>query len=93
MTLARGAALRLVKRAVVESGVTLPNVTYTIEATGSGTQPNAAKRKNPRATTPRADPKIATVSAQAEGALDRMIVAEREIGAGEDLLRNDAAKE
>jgi small conductance mechanosensitive channel len=33
------------------------------------------------------------VSAEAEGALDRMIDAEREISEGEDLLRIDAAKE
>ena len=64
MTLARGEALRLVKRAIEASGVAAPD---------------------------RSD--IAAVSAEAEGALDRMIDAEREISEGEDLLRIDAAKE
>jgi small-conductance mechanosensitive channel len=93
MTLARGEALRHVKRAIMASGVTLPNVTYTIEGYGLGNQPNTVEPKKPLHSSPQDDVKIATVSAQAEGALDRMIDAEREIGVGEDLLRDDAAKE
>jgi hypothetical protein len=75
------------------SGVTLPNVTYTIEGYGLGNQPNTFEPKKPLHSSPQDDVKIATVCAQAEGALDRMIDAEREIGIGENLLRNDAAKE
>jgi small conductance mechanosensitive channel len=93
MTLARGEALRHVKRAIMASGVTLPNVTYTIEGYGLGNQPNTFEPKKPLHSSPQDDVKIATVCAQAEGALDRMIDAEREIGVGENLLRNDAAKE
>ncbi|WP_333783194.1 hypothetical protein [Octadecabacter antarcticus] len=93
MTLARSETLRRVKRAILASGVTFPNVTYTIEGTSLGNQPNAVEPKSLHPARPRDDVKIATVIAQAEGSLERMIDTEREIGIGEDLLRNDAAKE
>jgi small conductance mechanosensitive channel len=93
MTLARGEALRQVKRAIVASGVTLPNVTYTIVGNDLGHQPNTVTPEHLVPSSLHDDVKITTVSAQAEGALDRMIDAEREIGVGEDLLRDDADKE
>ncbi len=91
MTLARGETLRLVKRAIEASGVALPNTTYTLEIDRAAA-PVAKRSTAPIAAAPdRSD--IAAVSAEAEGALDRMIDAEREISEGEDLLRIDAAKE
>lgn len=93
MTLASGEALHLVKHAIVASNVTFPNITYNIEGTSLGNQPNAIEPKPLHLTGPQDDLKIATVSAKAEGALDRMIDAEQEIGIREDLLRNDATKE
>ncbi len=93
MTLARGETLRHVKRAIMASGVTLPNVTYTIEGNGLGHQPNTVEPKKPLPSSPQHDVKIATVSAQAAGALDRMIAAERQIRVCDDLLRNDSANE
>jgi small conductance mechanosensitive channel len=93
MTLARGEALRHVKRSIVASGVTLPNVTYTIVGNDLGHQQNTVTPEHLVPSSLHDDVKITTVSAQAEGALDRMIDAEREIGVGEDLLRDDADKE
>lgn len=94
MTLARGEALRLVKRAIEGSGVALPNTTYTLHMDGAmpPVEPAKTPAKSP-APTPKDSDEIAVVSAEAEGALDRLIDAEREIGDGEDLLRDDAAKE
>ncbi|MGJ8611722.1 MAG: mechanosensitive ion channel domain-containing protein, partial [Octadecabacter sp.] len=93
MSLARGEALRLTKRAIMASGVTLPNTTYTLHMDGVMARKRGA---DPVAATPPAPQdsvEIASVDAKAEGALDRMIDAERQIGEGEDLLRDDAAKE
>lgn len=93
MTLARGEALRLTKRAIEASGVALPNTTYTLHMADAGT---AIDGTQPTRTAPPAQQdtvEIASVDAKAEGALDRMIDAERQIGEGEDLLRDDAAKE
>ncbi len=94
MTLARGEALRLVKRAIEASGVALPNTTYTLQIDGAVGATDAAQQSS-QSTPPKLQDsaKVAAVGAQAEGALDRMIDAEREIGEGEDLLRDDAAKE
>ncbi|MEN8839540.1 MAG: mechanosensitive ion channel domain-containing protein [Octadecabacter sp.] len=94
MSLARGEALRLVKRAIEASGVALPNTTYTLQIDGTAPSLDGA----PAASTPKPQPiqesaEIAVVNAEAEGALDRMIDAEREESDGEDLLRDDAAKE
>jgi len=90
ITLARGEALRLTKRALEASGVTLPNTTYTLQMQGD-TAP--APPPEPVVGSRQEAAKVAEVAAIADGALDRMIDAEREIGTGEDLLRNDAAKE
>ncbi|MBT5294739.1 MAG: mechanosensitive ion channel, partial [Octadecabacter sp.] len=88
MTLARGEALRLVKRAIEASGVALPNTTYTLEIDRAAA-PVAKRSTAPITAAPdRSD--IAAVSAEAEGALDRMIDAEREISEDNDLLRIDA---
>ncbi len=94
MSLARGEALRLVKRAIETSGVALPNTTYTLQIDGTAPSLDGA----PAASTPKPQPiqesaEIAVVNAEAESALDRMIDAEREESDGEDLLRDDAAKE
>ncbi|HCP80058.1 MAG TPA: mechanosensitive ion channel protein MscS [Octadecabacter sp.] len=94
MSLARGEALRLVKRAIEASGVALPNTTYTLQidaAAPSLNGPSATASTKPQLIQESAD--VAIVNAEAEGALDRMIDAEREESDGEDLLRDDAAKE
>ncbi|MCF2870917.1 mechanosensitive ion channel [Octadecabacter sp. G9-8] len=94
MTLARGEALRLVKRAIEASGVALPNTTYTIQMDGAAAPEHpAGNALQTPASPPQDSGEVAVVSAEAEGALDRMIDAEREISDGEDLLRDDAAKE
>lgn len=101
MVLARGEALRQVKHAFESSGITLPNTTYTIQMDGAAVQIPAsggaavdAKQAAPEVQeTPAYDPEIAPVAPKAEGALDRLIDAERQISDGEDLLRPDAAKE
>lgn len=93
IALARGEALRQVKRAIEASGVSLPNTTYTLQIDGQAAVSQPSKPQKPVPTTPQDNGEIATVSAEEEGALDRMIDAEREIGSGEDLLRGDAAKE
>jgi small-conductance mechanosensitive channel len=94
MTLARGEALRLTKRAIEASGVALPNTTYTLEIDGAAAPiPATAQRASTRSPSTNDNDDVAVVSALAEGALDRLIDAEREISEGEDLLREDAAKE
>ena len=93
---ARGEALRLVKGAIIASGVAIPDTTYTIRLDGAE-PPTAAQTKGTRAkSAPAPAPESLTpgsVDAAQENALDRMIDAEREDGEGEDLLREDALKE
>ncbi|MBU2994427.1 mechanosensitive ion channel [Octadecabacter sp. B2R22] len=89
LALARGEALRLVKRAFEAADITLPNTTYTIQMDNAATSSTEQDAPEP----PKDSAEVAVVAADAEGALDRMIDAEREIGEGEDLLRDDAAKE
>lgn len=93
LVLARGEALRLVKRALENAGVSLPNTTYTLHMDGGATPEQTARPVQPPPAPPQDSAEVAEVSAAAEGALDKMIDAEREIGEGEDLLREDAAKE
>lgn len=93
IALARGEALRQVKRAIEASGVSLPNTTYTLQMDGQAAVSQPSQPQKPAPSSPQGVGEIATVSAEEEGALDRMIDAEREIGIGEDLLREDAAKE
>ncbi len=98
---ARGEALRLVKLALEEDGISLPNTTYTLDIPGalvSSAAPEEAKAPLPEpkpdtSPAPQGSHEVAEVSAEAEGALDRMIDAEREAEEIEDLLREDAAKE
>lgn len=90
ITLARGEALRLTKRALEASGVTLPNTTYTIQME----TPDDEQSADQEAKVPVLDSvEVAEVGAAADNALERMIDAERETLEGEDLLRDDAAKE
>ena len=93
LALARGEALRQVKRTIEASGVALPNTTYTIQMDGAAPAQASSSPSKAALAAPQDSAEIATVSAQDEGALDRMIDAEREISEGEDLLREDAAKE
>lgn len=93
MTLARGEALRLAKRAIEASGVALPNTTYTLQMEGGDAPIVQPQSATPPPAAPQDSAEVATVSAEAEGALDRLIDAERETQDGEDLLREDAAKE
>lgn len=93
MALARGEALRLVKHAIEASGVALPNTTYTLQIDRPTARSDVIGAPNDAPPAPKNVPEIAAVSAEAEGALDRLIDAEREISEGEDLLRDDAAKE
>ena len=93
MVLARGEALRLVKRAIEGSGVSLPNTTYTLQMEGAGVPFRRTKDENlPQAGSTESD-NVAPVAADADIALERMIEAEREDEEVEDLLREDAAKE
>lgn len=89
IALARGEALRLVKRALIAADISLPNTTYTIEMASS--TPDADDTPTPEPILESAQ--IASVAADEEGELDRLIEAEREADAAEDLLREDAAKE
>ena len=93
LVLARGEALRQVKLAIEASGVSLPNTTYTIQMDGAEAVQGLKDTRETAPVAPQDSGDIATVSADEEGALDRMIDAEREEGTGEDLLRDDAAKE
>lgn len=91
---ARGEALRQVKLAIEASGVTIPDSTYTIRLEGQAAAPLRTHPDSPApAPTPAESAKVATVNAEVETALDRMIDAEREEGTVEDLLRPDGAKE
>ncbi|MDA9208261.1 mechanosensitive ion channel [Octadecabacter sp.] len=93
MVLARGEALRLVKRAIEGSGVSLPNTTYTLQMEGTAAPTGPTKRKTVVEQPPEESALVAPVAADADVALDRMIEAEREDEQVEDLLREDAAKE
>ena len=84
---ARGEALRLTKHALEASGVTLPNTTYTIQ------MESAAKTDDSPPDISIESTDVAEVAAMDDTALDRLIDAEREEEDGEDLLREDAAKE
>ena len=97
LVMARGEAMRLVKRALEASGVSLPNTTYSIDMIGQAAPATSDKAATtptkPTPPAPQDSADVAQVRAQAEDALDRLIDAERETQDGEDLLREDAAKE
>ncbi|WP_296419473.1 mechanosensitive ion channel domain-containing protein [Pseudooctadecabacter sp.] len=90
---ARGEALRLVKRAIEASGVSLPNTTYTIEmaASVSDDENDAASPASQDA--PVESAQVAEVRPASDEALDKLIDAERRGDEAEDLLREDAAQE
>lgn len=93
MVLARGEALRLVKRAIEASGVSLPNTTYTLQMETAVAPARQRISEKPTLIARSDNDDVAPVSANADIALDRMIKAEREDDGIEDLLRDDAAKE
>ncbi|PVA05242.1 mechanosensitive ion channel domain-containing protein [Thalassorhabdomicrobium marinisediminis] len=98
LLLARGEALRLVKLALEHEGIALPNTTYTLDLPGPFL-PAEASAETPTPASPTPPPKpqgsraVAEVSSEEDGALDRMIDAERQSEEKEDLLREDAATE
>lgn len=93
MVLARGEALRLVKRAIEAAGVSLPNTTYTLHMEGAAAPIRRTSTQIQSGSTIEESDIVAEVTADADTALDRMIEAEREDVGVEDLLREDAAKE
>lgn len=93
MALARGEALRLVKRALTAEGVSLPNTTYTIEMPGAAPQDTGDILAPAPAAPVIESGAVASVAADEEGELERLIDAERAEGEAEDLLREDAAQE
>lgn len=83
LVMAKGEAIRLVKRALLAADVVLTDATQTIAVKQSG-----------QGHTPQLEPAaITTVSTQADDALTRIVEAERDEGAGEDLLAKSAEKE
>ncbi len=93
MTLARGEALRLTKRAIEASGVVLPNTTYTLQMDGAVAPLRRSSTETSPQTPSNESHEVAEVTADEDDALDRMINAERDDAQTEDFLREDAAKE
>jgi len=90
LLLARGEALRQVKRAYAAAGIEMPNTTYTIQM--AAPEPDAPGPA--AAAQPQAEPSaVQEVVGRAADDLDALIEAEREEAGGEDLLRDDALKE
>lgn len=91
INLARGEALRQVKRAIEAAGVTLPSISYTIDLRnqGAGLSPGVSATSS----TPKDSGEAAPVDAAGEIALERIIDAERLDDTFENLLDDDAAKE
>ena len=91
----QGEALRQVKEAIEAAGVEVPDTTYRIEIMGGGSgavvtetdEDAPAPPKRPRKT------RVAEVEAKSDQALEKIIDAERTVGDGEDLLREDSLKE
>ena len=91
---ARGEALRLVKAALENAGISLPNTTYTIDMVGSASpdMPEAAiTAPTPQETVLPAG--VEDVAANSEAALNKLVEAERDQADKEDLLHRDAAEE
>jgi len=85
IVLAKGEAIRQVKRALTGSGVTLTDASQTVILEGKGTgQPPAPAPEMPE---------LSTVAPAAEDQLDQLIKAERDAAETEDLLREDSLKE
>mgnify|MGYP000229531579 CR=1 FL=1 len=83
VVLAKGEAIRQVKRALQEAHVALPDASQTVVL---HRKENAAEHLVEGAA-------IANVDTKADDALTRIIDAERDAGTSEDLLRDDAEKE
>lgn len=93
IVLARGEALRLVKRAIEGSGVSLPNTTYTLQMEGAPALRSASSAPIPPVEQPTGNGDIAPVAPATDSALDRMIDDERNEKGIENLLHQDAAQE
>ena len=90
---ARGDAIRLVKTAIEEAGVAIPDTTYRIRLEGAGPSPltsDAPPRKAP-APQPRATTEEGLVKKSEEAALIPLVDAERD--GSRDLLERDAPRE
>jgi small-conductance mechanosensitive channel len=99
---ARGEALRVVMKALDAAGIGLPEPTYRLNIAGGGLpvvdlpdregrpREMVATEGEPSAPSPRAEP-VADV--RPDGAVDRMVHAERRTEAGGDLLRHDGPEE
>jgi len=81
---AKGEALRQVKLAIQAAGVVMPDATQTIQIT---------RDKPVTPALPKESTRVAEVEATDEAALDRIIDAERDLDATQDLLREDSLKE
>jgi small conductance mechanosensitive channel len=79
---AKGEALRQVKLAIQGAGIVLPDATQSIMITRETTKPDLAEST-----------KVETVDASDDAALERIVEAERDMDASEDLLRDDSLKE
>lgn len=81
---AKGEALRQVKLAIQSAGVTIPDATQTVTLLKEpGTTPQV----------PRESTTVAAVAATDDAALTRIVEAERDTEAAEDLLHTDSPKE
>ncbi|MFD1343221.1 mechanosensitive ion channel family protein [Litorisediminicola beolgyonensis] len=91
---ARGDAIRLVKAAIEDAGVAIPDTTYRIRLEGAGPLPEVAA-KAPSPSTPKPSPKVEQSSGSAhqseEKALIPLVAAERQDA--DDLLARDAPRE
>ncbi|MDX8350193.1 mechanosensitive ion channel [Cognatiyoonia sp. IB215446] len=79
---AKGEALRQVKLAIQNAGVVIPDATQAIMLTREAAQPDVAEST-----------RVETVDASDDAALERIVDAERDLDASEDLLREDSPKE
>jgi small conductance mechanosensitive channel len=94
LVLAKGEALRLVKAAVENAGVEVPDTTYRIQLLGGAMDWQPVKPDSrPPTPSPKATPTIEDVQATSDAALERMVDAERRDPDAPDLLTSDALKE
>lgn len=82
MVRAKGEALRQVKLAIQGAGVAIPDATQTIMLTREESQTEVLESRV-----------VETVDASDDAALERIVEAERDLDASEDLLREDSPKE
>lgn len=79
---AKGEALRQVKLAIQNAGVSIPDATQAIMLTREAALPDIAEST-----------RVETVDASDDAALERIVDAERDLDAAEDLLREDSPQE